>query len=185
MTSNRRVEAIGERVSQLLDASAGLPAEPSVRGRLLRCIRDEIAAHGADLGKYLDMLLNDRQALQRLLDRVTVQETAFFPHPEHYDVMARDVLPGIGAEPSIWSAGCANGQESFQLSDAARRARHRRHHHSDRLINGRPSAHPRSPLQHSRADRPVPGPHRTTPDPQRRRMTSQHECPRPRHSPTP
>ena len=54
--------------------------------------------------------------MQSLLNRVTVQETAFFRHPEHFEVMARDILPGTRRPVTIWSAGCANGQEAFSLA---------------------------------------------------------------------
>ena len=54
--------------------------------------------------------------LQGLLNRVTVQETAFFRHPEQFEVLARDVLPTLPRPVKIWSAGCANGQEPFSLA---------------------------------------------------------------------
>ena len=55
-------------------------------------------------------------ALQALLNRITVQETAFFRHPEQFEVLARDVLPTLPQPVKIWSAGCANGQEAFSLA---------------------------------------------------------------------
>jgi chemotaxis protein methyltransferase CheR len=54
--------------------------------------------------------------LQSLLNRVTVQETAFFRHPEHFEVLARDILPTLPQPVTIWSAGCANGQEAYSLA---------------------------------------------------------------------
>ncbi len=116
MTGNLSVEAAGERVSELLQQRVGLRPDTSVRGRLIRSIRDDAASRGQNLDSYLDTLLLDDQALQSLLNRVTVQETAFFRHPEHYDVLARDLLPRLQAPVIIWSAGCANGQEAFSLA---------------------------------------------------------------------
>ena len=45
-----------------------------------------------------------------------MQETAFFRHPEQFEVLARDVLPTLPQPVKIWSAGCANGQEPFSLA---------------------------------------------------------------------
>jgi len=55
-------------------------------------------------------------ALQGLFNRVTVQETAFFRHPQHFQALARDILPALSRPVTIWSAGCANGQEAFSLA---------------------------------------------------------------------
>jgi chemotaxis protein methyltransferase CheR len=87
-----------------------------VRGRLRRCVRDEATAHGREIADYIGTLLTQDDALQSLLNRVTVQETSFFRHPEHFEVLARDVLPNLQEPITLWSAGCANGQEAFSLA---------------------------------------------------------------------
>ena len=87
-----------------------------MRGRLHRAIRDELHDGGHDAATYLDRLAEGGDALQALLNRITVQETAFFRHPEQFEVLARDVLPTLPQPVKIWSAGCANGQEPFSLA---------------------------------------------------------------------
>ncbi len=62
------------------------------------------------------MLLTNEEAVQSLLNQVTVQETGFFRHPDHFHVIARDILPRLARPVTIWSAGCANGQEAFSLA---------------------------------------------------------------------
>jgi chemotaxis protein methyltransferase CheR len=109
-------EAVVDRVAELLRLQIGLRPEPTLRGRLRRCIRDEATAHGQDVDAYLLTLLTGSDALQGLLNRVTVQETSFFRHPEHFQVLARDILPNLDQPITIWSAGCANGQEAFSLA---------------------------------------------------------------------
>ena len=46
------------------------------------------------------------RCLDDLVDRVTVQETAFFRHPEHFAVLASDVLPTlprpVRCKPGCW-----------------------------------------------------------------------------------
>jgi chemotaxis protein methyltransferase CheR len=45
-----------------------------------------------------------------------VQESGFFRHPDHFAVLAADILPTLTAPVTIWSAGCANGQEAYSLA---------------------------------------------------------------------
>ncbi len=72
--------------------------------------------HGHDLNTYATAVATGGHTLQSLLDRVTVQETAFFRHPEHFAVLARDILPTLSPPVMIWSAACANGQEAVSLA---------------------------------------------------------------------
>src|SRR5207237_10644050 len=81
-----------------------------------RCLRDEVAACGQDLAGYVASLAVDPGARQRLYDRLTVQETAFFRHPGQFQALAERVLPGIDGPALIWSAGCSNGQEPYSLA---------------------------------------------------------------------
>lgn len=116
MNGTQPVETIVDHVAELLRQRIGLRAEPTLRGRLRRAVRDEAALRGQDLTGYLDALVSVDDALQGLLNRVTVQETAFFRHPQHFEVLAREVLPTLARPVRIWSAGCANGQEAFSLA---------------------------------------------------------------------
>jgi chemotaxis protein methyltransferase CheR len=116
MTGGKTIEAVVDHVADLLHDQIGLRPEPTLRGRLLRCIRDGAAASEEDLETYLDTLAAREDVFQNLLNRVTVQETSFFRHPEHFTVLARDILPVLPEPVTIWSAGCANGQEAFSLA---------------------------------------------------------------------
>jgi chemotaxis protein methyltransferase CheR len=116
MSPSKLLDVVVDRVSELLEQRIGLRTEPTVRGRLKRSIRDEAAARGLDLEPYLHTVAARGPAFQSLLNRITVQETSFFRHPEHFEVLARDVLPTLAPPVRIWSAGCANGQEAFSLA---------------------------------------------------------------------
>ena len=85
-------------------------------GRLRRAIREEASRHGQDPTAYVESLLVDRAVLQSLMNQVTVQETAFFRHPEQFDVLAHDGLPELEQPVRIWSCACANGQEPYSLA---------------------------------------------------------------------
>jgi chemotaxis protein methyltransferase CheR len=81
------------RVSELLEAGSGCapspPSGPGCGGHPGRGRRP-----GLGLEHYLDTVVAGGPVLQQLLNRITVQETSFFRHPEHFDVLAREVLPG-------------------------------------------------------------------------------------------
>jgi chemotaxis methyl-accepting protein methylase len=114
MTSD--VEAAIDVAGELLDRRIGLRPQSSLRGRLRRCLREEVAAHGGDVDAYLRTLDGSETLLQSLVDRITVQESAFFRHPDHFEVLAEDILPRLEQPVTVWSAGCANGQEAYSLA---------------------------------------------------------------------
>jgi chemotaxis methyl-accepting protein methylase len=116
MIDDESLEAAVGQVGELLDARMGLRPESSLRGRLRRSIRDEVSSHGEDLAAYLLTLAQDGERLQSLVNRVTVQESGFFRHPNHFEVLATRVLPVLDRPVTIWSAGCANGQEAYSLA---------------------------------------------------------------------
>ena len=57
-----------------------------------------------------------RRPASSFFDLVTVQETGFFRHPDHFVVLADHVLPTIDGPVRIWSAACSNGQEPYSLA---------------------------------------------------------------------
>jgi chemotaxis protein methyltransferase CheR len=56
-----------------------------------------------------------------LIDEVTVRETYFFRHAEHFEALRKHVLPELRARKLLdmglraWSAGCASGEEAYSL----------------------------------------------------------------------
>jgi chemotaxis protein methyltransferase CheR len=116
MSGSHVSDAVLDEIAGLLYRRIGLRPEPTLRGRLRRCIRDDAAAHGEDVDAYLSRVRTQSETLQGLINRVTVQETSFFRHAEHFDVLARHLLPALGRPVTLWSAGCANGQEAFSLA---------------------------------------------------------------------
>ncbi len=116
MIDPQEMDQAVDRVAELLRTKIGLRPDSNLRGRLRRAIRDDAAEHGQSLAAYVDALVATGHALQGLLNRVTIQETAFFRHPKQFQVLAQDVLPGLARPVTIWSAGCANGQEAYSLA---------------------------------------------------------------------
>ena len=116
MNSSASIDVSVTNVAHLLNREIGLRAEPTLRGRLERSIREDAASGGLDIDTYVNNLTGTGSTLQSLVNRVTVQETAFFRHPEHFALLAGEVLRGLAEPVNIWSAACSNGQEAYSLA---------------------------------------------------------------------
>jgi chemotaxis protein methyltransferase CheR len=117
-TGDDQLDVVGE----LLTARAGYRLDPVVRDRLLRTVADAAKGRKQSLDDYVADLRTDAGALQSLLDSITVQETWFFREPAHFAALVDDVLPGQPGPITIWSAGCANGQEAWSIAMALHEA---------------------------------------------------------------
>ena len=93
------------------------------RGQMERRIRTFAGTRGqTELPEYLRVLRGDRTELDSFLDRVTINVSQLWRHPEQWDVLERDVLPDLAKARRIraWSAGCSYGAEAFTLAGDAR-----------------------------------------------------------------
>jgi chemotaxis protein methyltransferase CheR len=92
------------------------------RGQMERRIRTFAGTRGqTELPSYLSALRADRSELDSFLDRVTINVSQLWRHPEQWDVLERDVLPELATAGRIraWSAGCSYGAEAFTLAAVA------------------------------------------------------------------
>jgi chemotaxis methyl-accepting protein methylase len=105
------------KAAEILRARAGFRPDPALRGRLTRCLSDAATAEGRTLEDYVAVLSSDEGALQRLVDRVTIQESSFFRDDAQFIAFSAHLLPRLPTS-TIWSAGCANGQEPWSLAMA-------------------------------------------------------------------
>ena len=109
-------ELVFRTAAQTLARRVGLRLDAGERGRLERSVREEAEARRSSVEDYVASLARDAQALQGLLDRVTVQETSFFRDPAQFEALAEHVVPTLPPPVTIWSAGCSNGQEPYSLA---------------------------------------------------------------------
>jgi chemotaxis protein methyltransferase CheR len=72
----------------------------------------------ASLDAYLKLLKTDTTALDRFLDRVTINVSELFRNPEQYETLRTKVLPELptAGKVRIWSAGCSYGAEAYTLA---------------------------------------------------------------------
>jgi chemotaxis protein methyltransferase CheR len=89
------------------------------RGQMERRIRTFATTRGhAGLAEYLEVLRTDRAELEAFLDRVTINVSQLWRHPEQFEVLERHVLPELARKGRVraWSAGCSYGAEAFTLA---------------------------------------------------------------------
>ena len=88
----------------------------------------DLGFHGC--ASYLDLLRDPRRGpseMDALIAEVTIGETYFFRHREHFDALRDLVVPDLVARNAgsrrlrIWCAGCADGAEPYSLSILLRR----------------------------------------------------------------
>ncbi len=94
-----------------------------------RCIRRRIAKRlrfckVANFASYLERLEMDRDELDTLLATISIHVSQFFRNPDTFRILEQKVLPDLcrqarangRTELTIWSAGCATGEEPYSLA---------------------------------------------------------------------
>ena len=105
-----------DRAALLLRSRAGLKAEPASRARLERLLHESADLAGIPMQSYVDMVDAQPAAFDDLLDRVTVQHSAFFRDPAQFVAFAELARKASAAPHTVWCAGCGNGQEPYSLA---------------------------------------------------------------------
>jgi chemotaxis protein methyltransferase CheR len=72
---------------------------------------------------YLELNMERRNELQKLLQYLTVGETFFFRYQGHFEALAQNTLARLLQLPPkkslrIWSAGCSTGEEPYSIAMA-------------------------------------------------------------------
>jgi chemotaxis protein methyltransferase CheR len=95
------------------------------RPQMERRLRSFFARKGINLlTDCLDALRQDKTELDALLDRVTINVSQLWRHPEQWVRLERDVLPELAAAGQVraWSAGCSYGAEATTLAAVCHKA---------------------------------------------------------------
>lgn len=73
--------------------------------------------------QYIDLVKTDTTGaeLQQMLNRLTTNLTYFLRENDHFDYIAKVILPEMEAVPRsgplrVWSAGCSSGEEPYTLA---------------------------------------------------------------------
>jgi chemotaxis protein methyltransferase CheR len=102
----------------------GIDLSQYKRGQMERRIRTFAERRGAGtLREYLPRL-SQGDELEQLLDRVTINVSQLWRNPEQWELLRREILPGLAARPRVkaWSAGSSYGAEAYTLAAVCREA---------------------------------------------------------------
>jgi chemotaxis protein methyltransferase CheR len=89
------------------------------RPQMERRVRSFFARHGVSrLTESLDRLRTDKQLLDDLLDRVTINVSQLWRHPDQWARLEGGLLQELasGGRVRAWSAGCSYGAEAYTLA---------------------------------------------------------------------
>ena len=95
------------------------------RGQMERRIRTWMARRGTeDLAEYARRLRAVAAVLVSFLDRVTINVSQLWRHPEQWTALAETILPELAVRGRLraWSAGCSYGAEAYTLAAVCREA---------------------------------------------------------------
>ena len=112
------------RLASFIYDYSGIKMPPSKRtmleGRLRRRLR--VTGHGT-FDDYCAFLFNENgldTETVYLIDAVTTNKTDFFREPNHFDFLARHVLPNyertFGPKFRVWSSACSTGAEPYTIA---------------------------------------------------------------------
>ncbi len=115
------------RLVELFREVAGLALGEDARPAIERKLRDRVIATGAEtFGGYADLLRRDtpaaRREIEEALDLVTTHETYFFREEYQLTAFSREIVPRLRElaasrrRLTVWSAGCATGEEAYSLA---------------------------------------------------------------------
>ena len=104
--------------TSLLRRRAGLKSEPASQARLERLLQESASLAGIPVDAYVSIVDTQPAAFDDLLDRVTVQHSAFFRDPAQFVAFDDLVRQASHTQQVVWSAGCGNGQEPYSLAMA-------------------------------------------------------------------
>jgi chemotaxis protein methyltransferase CheR len=113
-----------DRLAAFVHRYSGIKMPPGkltmLEGRLRRRVREVGAVDITDYCRFLfeeDGLQGEAVAL---IDAVTTNKTEFFREPQHFDLLARTVLPELLAQGrpilKLWSSACSTGAEPYTLA---------------------------------------------------------------------
>jgi chemotaxis protein methyltransferase CheR len=96
------------------------------RGQMERRIRAWAQRRGTpSLPDYAQRLAADAEELDAFLDRVTINVSQLWRHPEQWEALTKHILPELAAGQGrirAWSAGCSYGAEAYTLAAVCRAA---------------------------------------------------------------
>jgi chemotaxis protein methyltransferase CheR len=134
------------RLRDLVREHAGIDFPDEKRYLLESRVKPRLLAQEVpDFETYADRLeQGDTREIARLVNAVTINETAFFRHPSQFEALEDTILPELvrlhqqerSGPMRLWSAACSAGDEAYSLAILIRETIEPRHPRMDYEIVG-------------------------------------------------
>ena len=134
------------RLRDLVREHAGIDFPDEKRYLLESRVKPRLLAQDVpDFETYADRLeQGDTREIARLVNAVTINETAFFRHPSQFEALEDTILPELvrlhqqerSGPMRLWSAACSAGDEAYSLAILIRETIGPRHPRMDYEIVG-------------------------------------------------
>jgi len=119
--NDAQYKKLAQLVYRLCGINLGSGKKELLRARLAKRLR---ATSSSDVRQYIQHLESDGTGSELVcfLDCITTNKTDFFREPQHFDFLARELLPQChklcqGREPlRVWSAASSTGEEPYTLA---------------------------------------------------------------------
>ncbi len=112
-----------EEISKIIYKNSGLYLQKRDKDKLIKYIETKLLE-----GKFKSVehfkkeLERSKTLLYEVFDVLTINETYFFRHKSHFDILEREILPKFFKEKEnikLWSAACSTGEEPYSMAIVA------------------------------------------------------------------
>lgn len=116
-----------EQINHALEANFGLKPGVVHSHSLKKAIRSVIEKYNTSLQEAIDSICKipiENDVARTIIPHITIYETYFFRHPEHFAWMREIFLPALERKRQkeqnrfvrCWSAGCSTGEEPYSIA---------------------------------------------------------------------
>jgi chemotaxis protein methyltransferase CheR len=116
---------LGGRELAALARVCGIPLASYRRAHVETCVGRSLARSGVQtVGDLVSLCQRDPAAKAALLRSVLVPTTRLFRDPEQFELLEKEILPGLVSGRRgvrVWSAGCSDGSELYSVALVLRR----------------------------------------------------------------
>lgn len=108
-------------LAKLVYDRAGITLHEGKRALVTARLQKRVRSRGfRDFGEYVRFVESESggDEVVALLDAISTNHTSFYREQQHFDFLAQQVAPAIGASRGldVWSAACSSGEEPYTIA---------------------------------------------------------------------
>ena len=112
-----------DKIAEIIYRKGGIYLQRKDREKVAKFVDKKIKSGEFKSAEEIARKLEtSKTLLEELFDAITVNETYFFRHKSHFDILEREILPNLFSKKSsvkLWSAACSTGEEPYTLGIVA------------------------------------------------------------------